>query len=87
MAGKTGYRVSPWRQDDATLEATLREFQTMDPRIPQFRWKYTAASYDEGIALDRCFDIIGRNPRERDEDQDLRLGLKHIDRRFPTRLA
>jgi hypothetical protein len=59
----------------------------VNPRISQFQRQQAAASHDEGVALDRRLDLIGRDTRKRDEDQDLRLGLKYIDGRLPTRFA
>ena len=88
MAGEPGYRVAPWRKDDATIETTLRKLQAVDPRISQFSRQHAATLHDEGAAaLDHRLDIIGRDTRKRDEDRDLRLGLKHIDGRLPTRLG
>ena len=69
------------------IETTLRKLQAVDPRISQFCRQHAAASHDEGAALDHRLDIIGRDTRKRDEDRDLRLGLKHIDGRLPTRLG
>jgi hypothetical protein len=75
-----------WRARQA-LETTLRQIHAVDPRLSQFGRQHAAASYDEGGGLDHRLDVIGRDARERDKDQDLRLRLQHIDGRLPTRLA
>ena len=36
---------------------------------------------------ERGLDLVGIDPRQRDQDQDLLLGLDHVHRRFPARLA
>jgi hypothetical protein len=64
MARKLRYCVAPLRQNDATLETTLRELQAVDVSISQFRRQKAAASYDESVALDHNLDIIGRDTRK-----------------------
>ena len=80
-------RVASRRQPDAALEPALREFEPMDTGVAQLRRERPIAADHEHAIIDQCLDLIGINPRQRNEDEQFPVGFQDVDRRFPARPA
>ena len=75
--------IAASRQPDTPLETTLGQFQTVDHGGPQLGRQHAASRYDEVGPVDRGFDALRIDTGQRHQDQDVALGLDHIDRRLP----
>src|SRR5215207_4259742 len=79
--------VAAGGQQDAPLEAPLRQFEAMDDGGPQFARQDAPARHHERAVLDRRFHAIGIDARQRHKDEDFALGFDHVDGRLPGGLA
>src|SRR5262249_2427630 len=76
--GAAHVAVAPRRQRQAPLEPPLRQLQAMDHRLAQRRRERAHATDREHPVLDRNLDRVDGDAGQRDNDQDLPLGLQYI---------
>ncbi len=79
--------VAPGRQPHAPLEPSLRQLEAVDDGRPHLRRQHAGAGEHQVVAVDRGFDAVRIDARQRHQHQHLALGLQHVDRRLPCRRA
>ena len=87
IGGETADGVTPRRQCNAALEPALRQLETVDVGIAQFRGKHRRPLTTSVPCSMHGFDVFGIDPGQRNEDQYFLLGLQHVDRRLPAWLV
>ena len=73
-------------QPHAPLEAALRQLQAMDDGGAQLARQHARPGNHQIGLLDRRLDLLGVDPRQRNEHEHLAWRLQDVDRRLPGRL-
>ena len=68
-------------------KSPLRQFETEDASVAEFRRKHAASADHERSLVEQCFDVIGVDAGQSDQNEYLAVGLQNVYRRFPARLA